>query len=273
MATRDVDAAGSIAYVVGRSNGPYPYVLAALDVTDPASPVEVGRLRVFLSEDVEVMGGRAYVPEWTPHNVRVADLTRLAPRWLGGFEALDTIFDVEVDAGLVHVVSIGSSTPPATTYQVFDLGPEYRTPREVAIDIRPGTSKNVIVPGGLGLVPLAILGAEDLDASQVDPTSLDFGPEAATAMNRPHPRLYDIDRDGFEDLLVFFRTRDTGIAAGDTSACLTGSHTDGAPLRGCDAVFTLSVCGHGFEAALFLPLGVAAVSRLRRTGSHARGAA
>jgi hypothetical protein len=47
--------------------------------------------------------------------------------------------------------------------------------------------------------------------------------------------LGDRNRDGFTDLFVRFDMNATGIAAGDTHACLTGE-IDGVLFEGCDTV-------------------------------------
>ena len=52
-----------------------------------------------------------------------------------------------------------------------------------------------------------------------------------------------------------YRPAETGIALGDTEACLTGKTLDGTPFEGCDVVTTISDCGLGYEASLLiLPL-------------------
>ena len=59
--------------------------------------------------------------------------------------------------------------------------------------------------------------------------------------------------DGEKDLLSYYKTQDTGIAFGDTEACLAGAMLDGTPLEGCDAIDTVSGCGHGYELAFLVP--------------------
>jgi hypothetical protein len=101
-------------------------------------------------------------------------------------------------------------------------------------------------------------------------TTLAFGPNgAASAFDLTHPLVYwlahwDVNRDGKKDLLSHCRTEETGIAMGDTEACLTGETQDGTPFKGCGAITTAFGCGHGFEAALVLPPLVWVGGRMRR---------
>ena len=52
-------------------------------------------------------------------------------------------------------------------------------------------------------------------------------------------RFEDVNGDGFTDLGFYYRTQETGIAAGDEDACFTGETLDGTPLEGCDSVTTV----------------------------------
>ena len=107
---------------------------------------------------------------------------------------------------------------------------------DVEIDIKPGSDTNPINLKSEGVIPVAILGAADFDVTTVDVDSLLFGPDGASPAHNGH--LEDVNGDGFIDLLAHFRTQATGIAAGDTQACLTGT-ADEVDIEGCDVVRTV----------------------------------
>ena len=106
---------------------------------------------------------------------------------------------------------------------------------EVEIDIKPGSSPNSINPDSKGIIPVAILTTDAFDAATVNATTVTFGPGAATMVHKK-AHLEDVDDDGDTDMLLHFRTRDTGIEAGDTEAELTGLTFDGQEIYGVDLI-------------------------------------
>jgi hypothetical protein len=117
----------------------------------------------------------------------------------------------------------------------------------VAVDIKPGSFPNSINPRSRGKIPVAILSALDFDATtEVDRDSLTFGRTGdEDSLHRrgrnqvPNCGTEDVNDDGRDDLVCRFKTRDTGIACGDTSASLKGETVDGQMIKGSDSVKTV----------------------------------
>ncbi len=123
----------------------------------------------------------------------------------------------------------------------------YEIPRcqkgiEVEIDIKPGSFPNSINPKSMGVVPVAILGSADFDVTDVDVTTLTFGPSGAmpahdlTDLLTYADHLQDVNFDGFLDLVSHYRQKETGLAVGDIEACIEGATLLGTPIQGCDSV-------------------------------------
>jgi len=110
----------------------------------------------------------------------------------------------------------------------------------VPIDIKPGSDPNSINPGDKGLIPVAILNDASwtpyyIDPALVDPSSAVFGPNEASPVKWHYE---DVDQDGDIDLILFFKTQETGIKKGDTSATLNANLTDGRQITGVDDIWT-----------------------------------
>jgi len=141
-------------------------------------------------------------------------------------------------AAVLSVAGVGSlayftdsETSTGNTFTAAVWGPIV-----VQIDIKPGSNPNSINPDSEGVIPVAILTTPDFDAYFVDAETVRFGPLGAWA---EHWALEDVDGDGDEDMILHFRTQDTGIRAGDTEAELTGKTWDGMDIYGSDSVRTV----------------------------------
>jgi len=108
----------------------------------------------------------------------------------------------------------------------------------VMIDVKPGSDPGSINPGSKGKTPVAILTTDTFDAIQVDPLSVQFGPQGAVESHgRAH--VEDIDDDGDIDLVLHFTSQDTGVQCGDSEITLTGETFDGQLISGSDAISTV----------------------------------
>jgi hypothetical protein len=129
---------------------------------------------------------------------------------------------------------------------------------DVRIDIRPASAFNVLNVSGPTPFPLAILGSGTADVEAVDPASLALGPVgAAPVFDLTNPLVYhlsrwDVNGDGWPDLVAWFAVGDTGLVAGDTELCLEGRIEESAFVA-CDEVSVIEwACGLGAELALLL---------------------
>lgn len=104
----------------------------------------------------------------------------------------------------------------------------------VGIDIRPWSAWNVISRWDRGLLPVAILSAGWFDAlDAMDLGTITFGRTGDEhSMAFCSPWEWDVNRDGYKDLICFFWTHRAGFLCGDTSGVLRGTTQDGIPLEG-----------------------------------------
>ncbi len=134
----------------------------------------------------------------------------------------------------------------------------------VVVDVKPGSSSNGINLGSIGVTPVAILGPTGFSFSDLDVTTLAFGPGGShekhdltdPAVFASH--LQDVNLDGQTDLMLHFLTQDLGLGLDQSIACLTGLSLDNPPfaIEGCDTVAPrfpqAKGCGLGFELAFAL---------------------
>jgi hypothetical protein len=118
-------------------------------------------------------------------------------------------------------------------------------PIPAEVDIDPWKAENEVRPTEDYLITTAVnstsitAGDEvDLDATQVDPSTLRFGQgEAPNVVVVPIVR--DMDGDSDIDVVFGFRMPDTGIQCGDTEATLIGETYSGEAFTGTDSITTV----------------------------------
>jgi hypothetical protein len=113
---------------------------------------------------------------------------------------------------------------------------------QVGIDIRPGTTKNLVNTRSNGKLRVAILSTSTFDARTVNVESLRFGRTGTEnsisrrSDGRARFEYCDVDCDGRLDLVVKFEIRKMGFVAGDTVGKLTGTLISGVSIFGEDSV-------------------------------------
>jgi hypothetical protein len=107
--------------------------------------------------------------------------------------------------------------------------------RAVAMDIKPGDVPNTLNLRSRGVIPVAILTTEQFDATSIDSTSLRFG-GTGEETGAVRAVFDDVDDDSDPDLLVFFRSPDTGIDCETLFTYVSGATLMGVNIAGTDSV-------------------------------------
>ncbi len=135
----------------------------------------------------------------------------------------------KLDANLQTVLEV--SYPEPTLARIVGAIPG---PGDISIDIAPPDKYNRVDLRNVTFrsrVAVALLSSARFDALQVDPETLRFGIDGATVT---WSWTRDVNHDGLADLVVQFKTADTGIECGDTQASLTGQAYAGLDVRSTD---------------------------------------
>jgi hypothetical protein len=91
-------------------------------------------------------------------------------------------------------------------------------PVPIAIDIKPDSDDNPISPSSRGVIPVAILGAPGFDVSDIDVTTLAFGPDEAAPAHEKGGHFEDANADGLPEESTLKRVdfSGTGFPPGGT---------------------------------------------------------
>lgn len=182
--------------------------------------------------DFDRSSGTLYVADGFNDRVQIFDRAGHYEGAIGGVRGaaagqMDTPFAVAADGkGNVYVAD-------TLNWRIQKFG---RPVREAVIDVRPGANNKVNLRSN-GLVTVAVLTTDDLDAGDVDPQSLALGPAGARIVHAGG-HFQDVDGDGDLDLVLHFRIREIGIACGDVSVTLTGATWNGEKFEGSDSIAT-----------------------------------
>jgi probable HAF family extracellular repeat protein len=117
------------------------------------------------------------------------------------------------------------------------LRPRHGPKLHVDVDIKPGSKPNNINPKKPGVLLVAVLGSGEFDATQVDSSTVHFGPGHASPVR--DSRVVNVNHDGYPDVLLFFNRQDTGIRCGSETASLRGKTFGGERFEGSDSIRTV----------------------------------
>jgi hypothetical protein len=155
-------------------------------------------------------GDPAIAFEWEVGTLQPGESTTILKVMAAGASEAD--LEAEIEAGIDWLIAL-----PAT------------------IDIKPGGYPNAININSKGNVPIAILTADGLDASNVNPDTITIGTASPSSYS-----YEDVDGDGDIDLMLHFRTQALAISEDATELVLFGQTFDGQWLIGTDSIKVLT---------------------------------
>jgi hypothetical protein len=111
--------------------------------------------------------------------------------------------------------------------------------QSVGIDVRPNNEQNQVNTTARQLVPIAVLGSESFDATELEIESVTVRAASPLATKT---ETGDVNGDGFVDVTLYFRARDIGAPSSgecadpDATLLLEGFTTSGKAIEGTDHV-------------------------------------
>jgi len=243
---------GAFAYVVNQGSANVSVI--DINLKTVVGTVNLGAgaepLKVAITPD----GAFAYVPNPSSTNVfDVFVIDTVTNTVVATVEGIDSPGGLAItpDGTFVYVTNVGSnkvSVINTTTNAVvatvevefgpYDIAIGPLKLITVAIDIKPGDANNSINPKSNGEIPVAILAKDGLDVSQINPATIRFG-KTGEENSLSHYAFEDVDKDGDLDLMLHFKTKESGIQCGDTKAYLKGKMMNGLAIKGSDSVRTV----------------------------------
>ncbi|MGH9991733.1 MAG: hypothetical protein ACREBU_01350 [Nitrososphaera sp.] len=224
--TTDASGLGSLDEVVALSTAAGGSCTQITDFSDLAAEIQSAIGSTLVSVDVTVDG--------SPVAVTTSDVL---PK-NGGFDPKNIDYEAtaeDLGPGTYEICAIATGSDVGGTDSVTECV-EKIVIQLVGLDIKPGSFPNSINTNNNGKIPVALLGSATFDVSEVDTTTLEFGPGGASPVQTA---TSDVNGDGFLDLVSHYITQETGITPGLTEACLTGELTDGTLFKACDSVRTV----------------------------------
>jgi hypothetical protein len=99
---------------------------------------------------------------------------------------------------------------------------------EVPIDIKPGSDPNSINRCSRGVVPVAILGSDTFDTSQIDPITVELAGAEIAYRGKHAFWAYgeDVNNDGYPDMVIHLETENLQLEEGAVTAILSGKLLD-----------------------------------------------
>lgn len=112
-------------------------------------------------------------------------------------------------------------------------------PGKIAIDIKPDSSDNIVRAGAWRVLPVAILGSEELDVTSINPRTIRLNGVDIMLVGKSDKSLCvekDINGDSYKDLLCDVRSTGFKIDEGEYTIIIKAGTYNGESLTGEDRI-------------------------------------
>ena len=166
---------------------------------------------------------------------KITDTTLTTPQ-----SGLSFLTSFDSTTGIMTIVGANGFLTEFQFYFDTDLGMQLQIQlsQVVDIDIKPGSDPSCFNIDGHGVIPVAILGSDQLNVSNIDPTTLLFDGLAVRVRGKKWPlcSIEDSNGDPFPDLVCHFEDDASSWTGGNATATVTGELFDGPPIVGTDSI-------------------------------------
>lgn len=146
-----------------------------------------------------------------------------------------TLDVVALDKTVTLAKDVSISNIPPNGYGIRMAGNEIIAFNPIAIDVKPDDVHNSINPRSRGVISVALLGTSTLNVSSVDWTTVHFGRTGSEA-SAVQVSIEDVNGDNLPDMVLHFKTEDTGLTCQSAFAFLTAKTIYSQQLGGTDTI-------------------------------------
>lgn len=113
----------------------------------------------------------------------------------------------------------------------------------VEIDLKPGSDRNPLKPKGVGKIPVAVFGSEEVDVTWIDNNSVMLNglAHALNGNEQPNCNYEYVNEDEYLDMVCHFEDDSSDWEPGVGEAMFTANLVDGRMIEGYDMFEVLSV--------------------------------
>lgn len=155
-----------------------------------------------------------------------------------GADGTTTLFGISTGTNEVFTLDQGDGTAIQICNTIQNGGPFTDTAGfRPVIDVKPGSDPSCFNINGRGSIPVAIFGSSELDVTDIEQNTLEFGGMPVTSNKKgPKCSIKDVDDDGEDDLVCHFEDDGNFTEDAPGTGCVTGEFVGGEDFTFCNDI-------------------------------------